>query len=131
MSGHETENLGACCCCGRSGADGVRVRTIVMLDKLAPEPGKGWACVVCGLPSNGAIVVICDECAEANAPYRFAVAGRPYENRRVPLSSLRPEPFDHDMSKHPESNALERALEAENEWDEADDWDDDEEEDWR
>lgn len=89
-------NLGRCCCCeGTAG-----VRTIIMLDRPAPEPGTGWGCVVCGLPLDGAIVVVCDACLEANRPYHFACHGYPGQGRRAPLSELPAGRFEHDMTRH-------------------------------
>ena len=45
------DNLGSCCVCG---VEGSRVRNIMMLHKRSLEPGKGWGCVQCGLPMDGA-----------------------------------------------------------------------------
>ncbi|WP_138500945.1 hypothetical protein [Nostoc sp. PA-18-2419] len=33
-----------------------------MLPKKAPVLGTGWGCLVCGLPSDGAVAVACDDC---------------------------------------------------------------------
>jgi hypothetical protein len=71
-----------------------------MLDQKAPEPGKGWACFQCGLPADGAIVVVCDHCLRVRAPYRWACSGYPGEGDRVPIESLTGT-NEHDMSRHP------------------------------
>ena len=70
-----------------------------MLDKLAPEPGKGWACLQCGLAPNGAVVVVCNQCLDAQKPYEFAVSGYPAEDKRVPFWTLSGN-HQHDMSRH-------------------------------
>ena len=64
-------DLGQCCACGKSGPD---VRNIVMLSFRGPDPGKGWGCLQCGLPTDGASAVLCDGCAEAGAEPREIVA---------------------------------------------------------
>lgn len=89
-------DFGACCGCGRTGV----VRTIVMLSRRGPTPGRGWGCVECGLPLDGAIAVMCDAC-EGTEP-TFVCEGYPVTPGRVPLNSLSPDVFDHDPAKHPE-----------------------------
>lgn len=91
-------NLGPCCACGAK----IRVRTIVMLDVKAPEPGKGWGCAQCSLPPDGAYAVLCDCCAERGKEPDRVVAGYPTEGRRVQRSTCG-ERHEHDMSKHPEA----------------------------
>lgn len=75
-----------------------------MLEVKAPKPGYGcWGCFQCGLPLEGAIAVLCDNCLEEHTqngrPISLACVGPPSENQRVPLVSLT-EPFVHDMSHH-------------------------------
>ena len=89
--------LGPCCNCGR--VDGVR--NIVMLSRRGPTPGRGWGCVVCGLPLDGAIAVMCDDCVGVGEP-KFVCSGYPVTPGRVPFNELSPERFDHDPAKHPE-----------------------------
>ena len=92
-------SLGTCCNCG---CDGENVRNIVMLGLRSPEPGNGcWGCLVCDLPSAGAVAVLCDKCIEAGEAPQRACLGYPDQNRRIPLSELT-ERFQHDDSKHPE-----------------------------
>jgi len=90
-------SLGPCCCCGGTR----RVRNIVMLDRRASVPGTGWGCVVCGLPSDGASYVACDWCLEINRRPREVILGYANDREREPIENLSPEPFAHDMSKHP------------------------------
>lgn len=89
------ESLGNCCACGRE--DGVR--NIHMLPRLAPIPGRGWGCVVCGLPLDGAIAVVCDPCHEERRPLLFACFGYPAANDRVPIEDLAGK-HEHRMELH-------------------------------
>jgi len=75
------------------------VRNVILLTKLAPISGRGWGCIVCGLPPNGAVAVVCDACLEANAPLRFACRGRPGSDGRVPIEELAGD-FDHYPIPH-------------------------------
>jgi hypothetical protein len=93
--------LGMCCICLE---EHPTVRNVVMLEVKAPKPGYGcWGCFQCGLPLEGAIAVLCDNCLEEHTqngrPISLACVGPPSENQRVPLVSLT-EPFVHDMSHH-------------------------------
>lgn len=91
-------DFGPCCNCGRT--DGVR--NIIMLSRRGPTPGRGWGCVVCGLPLNGAIAVVCDDCVGVEP--KFVCLGYPVTLGRFPVADLPPERFDHDMTKHPEGD---------------------------
>ena len=71
-----------------------------MLARRAPEPGKGWGCVVCGLPPDGASYVACDDCLKARKKPIEVVVGYLYEGRRIRIENLGDEPFEHDMAKH-------------------------------
>ncbi len=88
--------LGPCCACGENLQD---VRNVVMLHHRAPVPFTGWGCVVCDLPADGAVAVLCDRCLLTHAEIKDACHGYASEGRRVSLKSLT-EPFDHDRSKH-------------------------------
>ena len=94
MSDHH--DLGPCCCCGGTR----RVRTIVMIHRRAPVPGRGWGCVVCGLPADGASYMACDRCLEAGARPREVISGYAASKQRAPIESLSPEPFEHRMEYH-------------------------------
>jgi hypothetical protein len=89
-------NLGACCSCRR---DDVDVFTILMLPKLAPIAGRGWGCVVCGLPADGALAVVCERCADTGVELVDACRGYPGEDGRVPIDTLEGE-FEHDRRLH-------------------------------
>ena len=90
-------NLGSCCAC-RSVRYGHGA--VVMHDKRGPVPGTGWGCVVCDLPMDGAISVICDSCLESKAKIVEVIDGYASLNLRVPIESLSAEPFQHDPVKH-------------------------------
>lgn len=94
----KTPFFGPCCSCGQTKET---VRNIVMLEQKATTPGSGWGCFQCGLPMEGAVAVICDDCLSVGAPIKFAVAGEMKDKERVPVESLGGE-HKHDMSKHPE-----------------------------
>lgn len=96
-------NLGPCCVCGTSN----KVRNILMLHRLSPTPGKGWACLACNLPPNGAVAVVCDHCFKTYGEniyehLRFVCTGYPAEDGRTPIAELKPDNFDHDRTGHPE-----------------------------
>jgi len=96
--------LGRCCVCEKGGP---LVRNILSLHQVAPVRGTGWGCVVCGLPSDGAVCVVCDPCLEAlkasgEIKPKFVCVGYPYQNGRQLLETLKTPAFDHDLSKHPE-----------------------------
>jgi hypothetical protein len=93
-------DLGPCCAC-----EGIRdVRNVVMLDKKAPLPGRGWGCVVCGLPLDGAVAVLCDDCLENGREPQMACRGYPAEDGRVPIGEL--------TGSHEHDEALHRPLES-------------------
>ena len=100
----EIPDLGPCCACGEEGSSAA-VRNIVMLEQKAPVAGTGWMCLVCGLPPDGAVAVVCDQCLalqeHGRRPIRFAVSGYPASGERVPVEYLAGE-HAHDLSRHPE-----------------------------
>lgn len=95
MSDRMQVSLGPCCACG--GTEGVR--TIVALKQKAPVPGRGWGCVVCDLPADGAVAVVCDACMEAKVEIKWACAGYPAEGKRVAVAELSGV-HEHDLAKH-------------------------------
>jgi hypothetical protein len=96
----DTPNLGPCCMCEAT----TGVRNLIMLDRRCVIAGHGWGCLVCGLPSDGASAVLCDDCLTLyradNAWLTIACRGYPGEDGRVAIAELPPEPFEHDMAKH-------------------------------
>lgn len=91
----EDYRLGPCCVCETT----INVRNILMLSQKSPMPGKGWGCFQCGLPSDGASAVVCDDCLEK--PLKFACRGYPGVDGRIPIEELT-EKIEHDYAKHPE-----------------------------
>lgn len=95
-----TPSLGPCCIC--SGTKGVCV--LISLDGLCPMAGRGWGCVVCGLPPDGAVAVICDVCERRYGDavpkvLQFFCTGYPGEDGRTPISHLRGR-YRHQVSRH-------------------------------
>lgn len=113
-----TEDLGPCCACFGT----KNVRNLMMLNLQAPVLGTGWGCVVCRLPNNGALAVICDECLDAHAEIRFVVCGYLLDKKRIKIEEVT-EPFHHDQSYHGdvEMHAAARLpddIQGAEEWDE-------------
>lgn len=96
MSDDDAIDLGPCCACGERRADVVNV---IILPIRAPIAGKGWGCFGCGLPSDGAIAVLCTPCLERGAEIMHVCVGYASSGVRVPRAACT-EPFDHDLSKH-------------------------------
>ena len=80
------ENLGTCCICGSEEG----VINIVSLPYKTFIPGTGWGNVETGLPADGAIAVLCDECmTNFNLEnLRDVVYGYALEKQRRPFSEL-------------------------------------------
>jgi len=88
--------VGRCCACRRTG---VELRNLVTLHVRAPVPGTGWGCVVCGLPSDGALAIVCDTCLEQDRPILDAIEGYAARGGRVRSDTLTV-PFDHKAIPH-------------------------------
>lgn len=93
-------DFGPCCACGREDKE-IKITNLIMIEQKGPTPGRGWGCVVCNLPAEGALAVVCATCLDLGKPIRFAVAGDVKEKKRVPVESLGAA-HNHDQSKHPE-----------------------------
>jgi len=89
--------MGSCCGCGSD----ENVRNVIMLPKKAPRPDGAWGCVVCGLPNEGAIAVMCDACIDTKQEPIRACFGAPGKNNRIDISKLVGD-HEHDNSKHKE-----------------------------
>ncbi|MBW4556396.1 MAG: hypothetical protein KME59_10730 [Trichormus sp. ATA11-4-KO1] len=96
----ESLDLGTCCSCGCTGET---VRNIITLEKKAPVPGTGWGCLVCGLPSDGAITVVCDDCLalmdRRQDVIKEVVYGYATEKKRYSINGLTEE-FKHKNIPH-------------------------------
>jgi hypothetical protein len=88
-----------CCACGKVKTT---VRNIAFLQQKAPGPGTGWGCVVCHLPSDGAIALACDERSDdPNVELQWAIAGTMDSPERVPIAELKGK-HEHNPRFHPE-----------------------------
>lgn len=95
----EVVDLGTCCICIGT----KRVVSILQLAKKAPMPGRGWGCVVCHLPCDGAVAVVCDECMlVGDDPFtrlRFVCTGYPGSDGRTPICQV-VGVHEHNMDYH-------------------------------
>lgn len=90
------EHFGPCCACERENAT-----ILYCLPFEAPEGQNGWGCVLCDLPPRGAIAVLCEACAIADATPLFVTAGSDItEHKRIAIDELAQTPFNHDEGKH-------------------------------
>lgn len=89
-------DFGSCCACGKTET----VRNLVSLPYLAPVPGTGWGCVICNLPADGAIAVLCDECVEKSPEIIEVCYGYVAEKKRFSVKAISERPFGHDLQKH-------------------------------
>jgi hypothetical protein len=81
------------------------LRPLSRLDarRRGPIAGTGWGCIVCNLPLDGAVAVLCDGCLElvaAGAWPLFVCRGWPVDHGRAPFAELSADPFDHDLAAH-------------------------------
>lgn len=78
-----------------------------MLPRRAPMPGRGWGCVQCRLPMDGAVAVLCETCLgryqRNNASLWRCCRGYPKTDGRVQIADLPDGVFDHDPARHPEN----------------------------
>lgn len=104
MSSDDADLPRRCCACGEIKTP---CRTLVTIARKSPTPGKGWGCVVCKLPFDGALAVICDPCAgelgkdDPTIELRWALAGGVDNDERIPLDKL-DGTHGHDARYHPE-----------------------------
>lgn len=95
-------DLGPCCCCERRGRS---VRNMISLKRMCPIPGRGWGCVECHLPLNGAVAVVCDRCFSLHRSepvgewLLWACRGYPALDGRVRFAELQGS-FKHNMGYH-------------------------------
>ena len=101
-------DLGPCCSCARVGPS---VRNILMLSQKAPIAGHGWGCLLCGLPSDGAVAVVCDTCLASDAKLAYACRGYPGADGRVPIEDLTGEHV-HDEAVHRADDETDRVSDG-------------------
>lgn len=99
---YEVRFAGPCCACRR---EDVRLRNVVCMTFRAPVGalGKGWGCVVCAIPTDGALAVVCDECMTAKRPIVDVCAGYARDPERTPAEPLRAIPWSHIRAFHPDA----------------------------
>ncbi len=97
----EEVDYGPCCACNATGAT---VRNFLLIEIKAPIPGTGWGCVICSLPADGAIAIVCDPCLEAQRTPISIVYGYPKEKKRCFITSA--EDFKHKDIPHEEDECL-------------------------
>lgn len=90
------EDYGPCCACGKPNYP----QNFLMLPHKAPIPGTGWGCVVCNLPSDGALAVVCDDCLHRQSDFKTVILGYPNNNGRTSYSSVSSTKFHHTMELH-------------------------------
>lgn len=78
-------NLGPCCACEDAGPT---VRNVIALTKKAPVAGRGWGCLICSLPADGAFAVVCDACFETRRELKYACCGYATSGERIPIGEL-------------------------------------------
>lgn len=98
--------LGSCCRCGSYR----HVRNILSVNFKGPTPGRGWGCVVCHLPPDGAMAVLCDKCladfqalpvnTEIEAFLEYVCTGYPGTDGRTLLKTFPRVPHNHDAAYH-------------------------------
>jgi hypothetical protein len=76
---------GACCACRRLR----ELSYVIEVEQLAPRPGRGWDCRRCGLPADGALAAICEECARTRRQIRDVCQSWVWEEGRVARGRLR------------------------------------------
>jgi hypothetical protein len=99
---HSHIQPGACCHCQRDVTEVGGLVNLVFLKRRAPVAGTGWGCCICGIPEDGAIAILCNECFQAGKPILFVCEGLVLENKRTPIESLSEIVFDHNVHNHPE-----------------------------
>jgi hypothetical protein len=110
-------SVGPCCICRID--DPTVVHNILMLNAQAPVRGRGWGCLECKIPMNGAIAVVCQTCwntiVGGRDPYTLAPGaverelvdacrGYPAEDGRISYAELLTfyPSFDHRREFHQE-----------------------------
>ena len=95
-------DFGPCCACGSHDKS---ARNIICLHKKAPLFAIGWGCLICGLSSDGAIAVVCDDCLHDGIEILYACASYADRPDRIPISQLSGT-HDHNPRFHTELAVL-------------------------
>jgi len=70
-----------------------------MLPYRAPVRGTGWGCLVCKIPNDGAIAVVCETCGDGEKPILDVVNGYIGKQQRCLAIDYRT-PFQHIARFH-------------------------------
>jgi len=109
MSEEVREDLGNCCACLGT----QNVNNIMCMPFEGPPGFQGWGCMICGIPTRGAIAVLCDTCVELGAVPRYIVGGRFVSSTmRVTLDGFERKAFDHIEARHAEYDRIELIEDA-------------------
>ena len=96
----EAGMIGECCACRRRD---VR-RHIVLLNCLAPVSGTGWGCLVCNMPNDGGLGLVCSRCVAKGRNkamhMMLIVSGYVMDDHLIDAAPWREKPFDHDLEVH-------------------------------
>ena len=96
----EEVDYGPCCVCNGKGPT---VRNFLLIEIKTPVPGTGWGCMICNLPADGAIAIVCDSCLEAQRTPISIAYGYPIEKKRCFIDALI-EDFKHKDIPHGDEN---------------------------
>lgn len=101
------DTYGTCCVCGKPDAE----HNLFQMDYKNPVKSEsGWGCVVCDLPAEGAVAVVCDACLNEHGSESIFDRINTFmdgPNRRILVPEAKRQiPHKHDLSKHNELNIL-------------------------
>jgi hypothetical protein len=91
------EDYDPCCACLEQKPT---TRNLLMLPHRASVPGTGWGCIICNLPPDGALAVVCDDCLESRHDLQNVILGYPMEKQRVGYESISHTTFKHTQELH-------------------------------
>lgn len=92
----EEVDYGPCCACNRQDQT---VRNFLLIEIKTPVPGTRWGCLICNLPADGAIAVVCDACLNAERTPISIAYGYPEEKKRCFINASSEE-FKHKDIPH-------------------------------
>jgi hypothetical protein len=96
------EDYGPCCACLKQKPT---TRNLLMLPHRASVPGAGWGCIVCNLPPDGAVAIVCDDCLQAGSDLQNVIFGYPMEKQRVGYEAVSHTKFKHTQELHEREEA--------------------------
>jgi hypothetical protein len=91
------EDYGPCCACLKQKPT---TRNLLMLPHRASVPGTGWGCIVCNLPPDGAVAIVCDDCLQSQRELQNVIFGYPMEKQRVGYEAVSHTKFKHTQELH-------------------------------